>query len=574
MSGTRIWSDALSRLFLKPPILPRRFFDGGLCVPRRITGPRKEARPCDDKHAFILLACLAVCVAVALSGRSAGPRPAAYYWPHRTVGIPVNADRNRQTRQQAVRPAALLRRQSRRVPEGAEAAARRHAVARRREEGLPVHAPSATATTSSRCSSSTPTAPTSPRDRRTEPAAAHHRRHHPAAVKIYASSNGVEWRRDRRQPRPARHHAPVQVADEPRVDDGHRRAFRTSDQLRVEARSGEGAGSPRAGQRQGRERERLAGRSRAAETAPAERACREPRPRRGGPDWVGGRAAARTCPQRASTTSTRSKFDVDYTIAADGPVRREGGAPLRPARARATGSWSSGTRSNLMPERQGAVALAPVRGEGGGHLRLLRHPRERRGQEVRRPAEAATRRWCTSWWTRRRRTCRSPACRSSRAARGAARRDHLGSRRPEPDAASRSAWSGRSTPRRRSGTRSSTGWTTPTRTTGRYTWEVPDQDLWKFYIRHGRSIKRVEHRRAHLGQDRRRTKPPTEVIVDLVNPTGGIKGVRGGNTPRGSGAAHSQAAGRFGRSSAGHRSGRATAIPDLTGASPIARIPA
>lgn len=67
--------------------------------------------------------------------------------------------------------------------------------------------------------------------------------------------------------------------------------------------------------------------------------------------------------------------------------------------------------------------------------------------------------------------------------------------------------------------------------TGRFTWEVPDPDLWKFYIR-ARAVDRASNTGEHIwGQDSQKTKPPTEVIVDLVNPTGGIKGVRGGNTP-------------------------------------------
>jgi len=68
-------------------------------------------------------------------------------------------------------------------------------------------------------------------------------------------------------------------------------------------------------------------------------------------------------------------------------------------------------------------------------------------------------------------------------------------------------------------------------TTGRYTWEVPDPDLWKFYIR-ARAVDRASNTGEHIwGQDSQKTKPPTEVIVDLVSPTGGIKGVRGGNSP-------------------------------------------
>jgi hypothetical protein len=72
-----------------------------------------------------------------------------------------------------------------------------------------------------------------------------------------------------------------------------------------------------------------------------------------------------------------------------------------------------------------------------------------------------------------------------------------------------------------------------TQTTGRFTWEVPDPDLWKFYIR-ARAVDRASNTGEHVwGQDSQKTQPPKEVIVDLVNPTGGIKGVRGGNTPPG-----------------------------------------
>jgi len=70
-------------------------------------------------------------------------------------------------------------------------------------------------------------------------------------------------------------------------------------------------------------------------------------------------------------------------------------------------------------------------------------------------------------------------------------------------------------------------------TTGRFTWEVPDPDLWKFYVR-ARAVDRASNTGEHIwGQNSDKTKPPQEVIVDLVNPTGGIKGVRGGNAPSG-----------------------------------------
>ena len=62
----------------------------------------------------------------------------------------------------------------------------------------------------------------------------------------------------------------------------------------------------------------------------------------------------------------------------------------------------------------------------------------------------------------------------------------------------------------------------------------------------------VEYRRTHLGPGfADRKNPPAEVIVDLQKPTGGIKGVRDGNTPPGSPAA--QAARRLRRSAARQR---------------------
>jgi hypothetical protein len=72
-------------------------------------------------------------------------------------------------------------------------------------------------------------------------------------------------------------------------------------------------------------------------------------------------------------------------------------------------------------------------------------------------------------------------------------------------------------------------------TSGRFTWEVPDSELWKFYIR-ARAVDRASNTGEHVwGQDSQKSQPPKEVIVDLVSPTGGIKGVRGGNAPAGGG---------------------------------------
>ena len=42
------------------------------------------------QHALILLACLAVGLAIAPDARTQDSGLQAYYWPHRTVGIPVN----------------------------------------------------------------------------------------------------------------------------------------------------------------------------------------------------------------------------------------------------------------------------------------------------------------------------------------------------------------------------------------------------------------------------------------------------------------------------------------------------
>ena len=59
-----------------------------------------------------------------------------------------------------------------------------------------------------------------------------------------------------------------------------------------------------------------------------------------------------------------------------------------------------------------------------------------------------------------------------------------------------------------------------TKTTGRYVWEVPNEDLWKFHVR----IRAVD-KAANTGT----FVWPEEVIVDLEKPAAGITGVRGGN---------------------------------------------
>ncbi|HEV3440653.1 MAG TPA: hypothetical protein VG122_25075 [Gemmata sp.] len=58
--------------------------------------------------------------------------------------------------------------------------------------------------------------------------------------------------------------------------------------------------------------------------------------------------------------------------------------------------------------------------------------------------------------------------------------------------------------------------------TGRYTWEIPDENLWKFWIR-----ARAVDKAANTGE----SIWPQEVIVDLEQPSAGIVKVRGGNSP-------------------------------------------
>ena len=78
------------------------------------------------EHAFILFACLAVCVAVALSGPRSGSRPASLLLAAPHGRHSRQRRRNRQAQQQADRFPALLRHQWRLLPEGAQAAARQH----------------------------------------------------------------------------------------------------------------------------------------------------------------------------------------------------------------------------------------------------------------------------------------------------------------------------------------------------------------------------------------------------------------------------------------------------------------
>lgn len=71
-----------------------------------------------------------------------------------------------------------------------------------------------------------------------------------------------------------------------------------------------------------------------------------------------------------------------------------------------------------------------------------------------------------------------------------------------------------------------------TQTTGRYSWEVPDDKMWKFYLR-ARAVDRASNTGEHIwGQDLpKKEKPPVEVLVDLETPTVGVKGARGGSVP-------------------------------------------
>jgi hypothetical protein len=70
------------------------------------------------------------------------------------------------------------------------------------------------------------------------------------------------------------------------------------------------------------------------------------------------------------------------------------------------------------------------------------------------------------------------------------------------------------------------------RESGRYSWEVPDENLWKFYIRI-RAVDKASNTGEHIwGQrDAEGRNTPTEVIVDLDTPSATINKVRGGNSP-------------------------------------------
>jgi hypothetical protein len=58
--------------------------------------------------------------------------------------------------------------------------------------------------------------------------------------------------------------------------------------------------------------------------------------------------------------------------------------------------------------------------------------------------------------------------------------------------------------------------------TGRYIWEIPDENLWKFWVRI-RAVDKASNTGEYIY--------PQEVIVDLEQPSAGIVKVRGGNSP-------------------------------------------
>jgi hypothetical protein len=57
---------------------------------------------------------------------------------------------------------------------------------------------------------------------------------------------------------------------------------------------------------------------------------------------------------------------------------------------------------------------------------------------------------------------------------------------------------------------------------GRYVWEIPDENLWKFWVR-ARAVDKASNTGESIW--------PQEVIVDLEQPSAGITKVRGGNSP-------------------------------------------
>ncbi|MDB5313407.1 MAG: hypothetical protein JWO38_7609 [Gemmataceae bacterium] len=62
---------------------------------------------------------------------------------------------------------------------------------------------------------------------------------------------------------------------------------------------------------------------------------------------------------------------------------------------------------------------------------------------------------------------------------------------------------------------------------GQYAWEVPDDNLWKFYVRI-RAVDKAGNTGKHIWGQSESSPAPTEVIVDLEKPAAGITGVKGG----------------------------------------------
>ena len=64
---------------------------------------------------------------------------------------------------------------------------------------------------------------------------------------------------------------------------------------------------------------------------------------------------------------------------------------------------------------------------------------------------------------------------------------------------------------------------------GRYVWEVPDDGLWKLYVR-ARAVDKASNSRTHVWSDKGPDGPPTPVIVDLEVPAATINGVKPGGS--------------------------------------------
>ena len=187
----------------------------------------------------------------------------------------------------------------------------------------------------------------------------------------------------------------MQVAVEPRVDDGHRPRVPHVRPLRVEARPGQGPGGPGDRQGQGRERDGVAASFACRRTARPASASRDRRRGRR-PEWVGGAGGSNLPAARIDYVNTL-KFDVDYTIEQMGPSGVQGRASVRPQEPGRLDAGRSDSRQADRPADKEQTIVAPVRGARGGDVRLLRHPRERRGQARRTirasgdPADAARR---------------------------------------------------------------------------------------------------------------------------------------------------------------------------------------